>query len=56
MGVQSGTRGVSGCGQKATYIESCDTTQQRGLIGSAVAPKAPCTWVLNGDSKPTQGQ
>jgi len=38
------TRGVSGCGQRATYVESCDAP--RGSAG------ATCTWVLNSNTYP----
>ena len=33
------TRGVTGCGQRATYVESCDRVDGYGKHG--------CTWVLN---------
>jgi hypothetical protein len=36
------TRGVSGCGQKLTYVESCDRVGHWGA-------KDNCTWVLNVD-------
>jgi hypothetical protein len=38
------TQGVSGCGQRATYVETCDRIGQYGV-------KDDCTWVLNADSK-----
>lgn len=38
------TRGVKGCGQRVTYVESC------GRVGDFGA-KGDCTWVLNGDTK-----
>jgi hypothetical protein len=38
------TQGVTGCGQRATYVESC--TMMDGYGG-----KHDCTWVLNTDSK-----
>jgi hypothetical protein len=37
------TRGVQGCGQQATYVESCDGPKQNF--------NTSCTWVLNSDSK-----
>jgi hypothetical protein len=37
------TRGVSGCGEHATYVSSCDTVGPYGL-------QAGCTWILNADS------
>lgn len=37
------TRGVSGCGQQVTYVESCDQ------VGNTLINK--CTWVLNSDSR-----
>jgi hypothetical protein len=37
------TRGVRGCGQKATYVESCD--------GPRDSVTTDCTWVLNSDSR-----
>ena len=40
--IDSRTQGVSGCGQRATYIESCDAPP------GAFARN--CTWVLNSDS------
>lgn len=39
------TRGVQGCGQKATYVESCDGVRSNLLT--------ECTWVLNTDSRRT---
>jgi hypothetical protein len=38
------TRGVRGCGQQVTYVESC---QAIGGYGQ----KMGCTWVLNTDGK-----
>jgi hypothetical protein len=38
------TQGVTGCGQKATYVESCGMRDGYG-------GKHDCTWVLNTDSK-----
>jgi hypothetical protein len=38
------TTGVSGCGQKATYVESC------GMI-DGYGGKHDCTWVLNTDAR-----
>jgi hypothetical protein len=37
------TQGVTGCGQKATYVESCGMRDGYG-------GKHDCTWVLNTDS------
>lgn len=37
------TRGVRGCGQKVTYVESCD--------GARDSLMTNCTWVLNTDSR-----
>ncbi len=37
------TRGVIGCGQRHTYVESCKVYGQ-------TAGKSGCTWVLNGSS------
>jgi hypothetical protein len=37
------TRGVSGCGQRATYVEACDRVGQYGV-------KSDCTWVMNSDA------
>jgi len=39
------TRGVSGCGQKLVYVESCDRVGQWGA-------KDNCTWVLNVEKHP----
>jgi hypothetical protein len=43
------TRGVTGCGQKVTYVESCSSggNLSGGLVGMA---KQGCTWVLNASS------
>ncbi len=38
------TRGVSGCGQRVTYVESCDRVGNWGA-------KDNCTWVQNTDSR-----
>jgi hypothetical protein len=38
------TRGVRGCGKKATYVENCD--------GAAVDLYGECTWVLNSGPRP----
>lgn len=38
------TRGVTGCGQQVTYIESCNQ-DTNGMDSN-------CTWVLNSDSRP----
>jgi hypothetical protein len=38
------TRGVTGCGKKAVYIENC---QPRGMSMN-------CTWALNSDATSTQ--
>jgi hypothetical protein len=37
------TRGVIGCGGRATYVESCSRYGQSG-------GKTGCTWVMNGSS------
>ena len=37
------TRGVIGCGGRATYVESCSRYGQSG-------GKTGCTWVMNGAS------
>jgi hypothetical protein len=34
------TKGVTGCGERATYIESCDRVGPWGV-------RSDCTWVLN---------
>ena len=39
------TRGVRGCNQQATYIESCQDINHRD-----------CTWVLNTDGKRRQSE
>jgi len=38
------TQGVTGCGQKATYVENCGSHDGYG-------GKHDCTWVLNTDSR-----
>lgn len=38
------TMGVTGCGQRAVYVESCD--------GDKASLATKCTWVLNFDSTP----
>jgi hypothetical protein len=35
------TRGVEGCGHRATYVRSCSRTGPNGMF------KADCTWVMN---------
>jgi hypothetical protein len=40
------TRGVTGCGQRTTYIESC-------AVSDGYGTKRDCTWVQNAD---TQGK
>jgi hypothetical protein len=45
--LDSKTRGVSGCGRRATYIEACD--------GPAGAISRTCTWVMNVVSEPGTG-
>jgi hypothetical protein len=44
------TMGVQGCGQRATYVESCTSVDGYGKHG--------CTWVMNNDSRhnPQQAQ
>ena len=37
------TQGVRGCGQQATYVESCD--------GPKGGTSTECTWVMNTDSR-----
>jgi len=37
------TRGVRGCGQQATYVESCD--------GPRTQLNTKCTWVLNSPAR-----
>jgi hypothetical protein len=37
------TQGVSGCNQRATYVETC---QGQGMN------RSDCTWLLNTDAKP----
>lgn len=44
--LDSRTRGVEGCGQQATYVESCD--------GDRSSMTTKCTWVLNTDSLPAR--
>jgi hypothetical protein len=44
--LDSSTRGVTGCGQRATYIESCDAPSNNMARS--------CTWVLNNaNQRPT---
>jgi hypothetical protein len=38
--------GVSGCGQRATYVKSCDRQDVART----------CTWVLNGDARKTSSE
>ena len=42
------TVGVRGCGQQATYVETCSNPQAGFGTGSG------CTWVLNADSRGAQ--
>jgi hypothetical protein len=39
------TMGVTGCGQRATYVQSCDAPANNATRS--------CTWVLNSETKPT---
>lgn len=39
------TYGVHGCGQQATYVESCENPN--GAWGS----RTGCTWVMNTDAR-----
>ena len=39
------TRGVVGCGQRVTYVDTCAATQTN--LGG-------CTWILNTDGKPNR--
>ncbi len=41
------TRGVAGCGKRATYVEMCET--HNGRNGSY---RDNCTWALNADGRP----
>ena len=41
--IDESTYGVRGCGQKATYVETC--TGQKGAMTTT------CTWALNTDSR-----
>jgi hypothetical protein len=41
------TVGVRGCGQQATYVESCANPQAMGSLQD-------CTWILNTDNRPGQ--
>jgi hypothetical protein len=44
------TKGVRGCGRRATYIEHCDrvyTEQTIGAQSSGSTAKTDCTWVMN---------
>jgi hypothetical protein len=50
------TRGVSGCGQRATYVEDCrsvSTTMANGQLMSSSTGKTDCTWMMNTDARPT---
>lgn len=42
--IDSRTRGVDACGQRATYVESCN--------GPKSSMSAECTWVMNSTSPP----
>jgi hypothetical protein len=44
--IDSSTMGVSGCGQRATYVESCDAAPNN--------PARECTWVLNSETRPVK--
>lgn len=41
--LDSRTRGVQGCGKKATYVETCDGPKQAAMT--------ECTWVMNTPSQ-----
>jgi hypothetical protein len=45
--LDSKTRGVSGCGRRATYVESCE-----GAVGTVTRK---CTWVMNVVTNPESG-
>jgi hypothetical protein len=45
--IDNRTAGVNGCGQRATYVETCESHQ----YGSGMTSRDHCTWVLNGDAK-----
>jgi hypothetical protein len=40
------TRGVTGCGKRATYVESCDGPREKA--------NTSCTWILNGEIEKPQ--
>jgi hypothetical protein len=40
------TRGVTGCGQQATYVEQCESNSLGGM-----SIEGECTWVLNTDAR-----
>jgi hypothetical protein len=48
VALDSRTRGVTGCGQQETYVESCDAPP--------TAMVRTCTWVLNTDSRRTSAK
>ncbi len=49
------TKGVRGCGQQATYVESCE--QHAGAYvgpGTGGSYRSSCTWMLNTDGRRTE--
>jgi len=50
--IDARTRGVRGCNQQVTYVESC-TGGYGNNPGMQMATNE-CTWVLNGDSRRVQ--
>jgi hypothetical protein len=51
------TAGVTGCSQRMTYVESCEShTAYGGPGGSMYASRDHCTWMLNTEAKPRAKQ
>jgi hypothetical protein len=44
--IDNRTRGVVGCGQRVTYVESCDGRRDHMMT--------ECTWVMNSDPRAVQ--
>jgi hypothetical protein len=50
--LDSHVRGVTGCGQRATYVESCNGGHGEGAMAIMTED---CKWVLNSNSRANGG-
>ena len=49
VSIDDRTRGVSGCGRRSTYVESCSRVGDFGA-------KSDCTWVENSEQKKVEAK